>query len=297
MKNLWSEVVNERMLTLMRLVGCDESFFDGRASDFECLAKWIAILPLLDGNTEAKSFAENIGNLLGRNMSVGELLHRKPAELWREYCTAHYVCEYLGMSDEKYNTHFSCRIDNICDEKRKLTSKTLSVNELICDCEFELEKLLDKLDNLGDFLVCAELLEGDFVRPDRYRAGVALKKIKSNEKCNNEEFNILISQLICEAIYRNDNLKIQLNFSRSDYIKSFIEYLAYRKMKVRIYVSVSVKTSVCDVCDVCRLSGNGLLVTPCLIAEKGIQADGFLEELSRWYPIGMLSFCENESAK
>ncbi len=154
--------------------------------------------------------------------------------------------------------------------------------------EFEsIDAIVNYLGKYKDTPLYFKFDGGEFERPDRYHAGVELKKIKFGEKCN---FNLLLCQLILELIYANPSRKIQLIFDIRDdknYIQGLVNYLKARSLCARVYIHIDEKIATEAVKEFCLTGDGNIFITPCV--SRDIQRT-YITSLSHIYPIGNLLF-------
>ena len=131
----------------------------------------------------------------------------------------------------------------------------------------------------------------------------AFKKIKNDEKYNNNEYNLLISQIICQYISINKCGKIQLYLSLADnrdYIKKLICYLSRHRLGARIFILADINCSPEDIADVCSASTDACFVTPVLVADKDEASANLSElacQLARIYPLGYVLMNKKQGAE
>ena len=81
MENLWMQIADEELIQTMRLLGSDERYTDGDASDFECLEEWLSARPLLEGNEVWQRTSKKLCELLLRD----DVSHIGAAKAWSTY--------------------------------------------------------------------------------------------------------------------------------------------------------------------------------------------------------------------
>ena len=284
MENLWSALINTQVTDTMRLLGSDEKYIDGKASDFECFREWLSAYPLLKGNLVAEQFLHELEKTLGHSVNNLEAV-----AVWREYNAKVYGVEYNDACVEKSNYVFSGYKKSISDEKNKKMLNLLSIDNFL---ELDVTSLGDTvkyIEKLNNNSIYAFLYSSDFVYPNRYSAECVIKKRINGEKCNKYELNQLLSQIICEYIYLKNGEKIQLYLgSEGDlsYARELIRYLSLRGLSVRVYICIDDKHTALDVRDTCACAFGKCFATPVVVGDGC--SESAIKELARIYPIGLL---------
>ena len=283
MENLWSVLVSAQIMDTMRLLGSDEKYINGAASDFECFREWLSAYPLLNGNSVAEQFLHELEKTLGHSIDCFDA-----APAWREYNAKKYGFEYTERYVEKSNYIFSGYKKTYSDEKNKKTLNLLSINHVLSfdvTCLDDATKHMVK-SNINS--IYAFFHTSDFAYPNRYAAECAIKKIVNGEKCNKDELNQLLSQIICEYIYLKNGEKIQLYLdteSNLSYARELIKYLSLRGLSARVYICVNDKHDASDIKDTCACAFGKCFATPVAIGER--YSESAVNELARIYPIGL----------
>ena len=286
-ENIWEYIRDEDVAEAMRLVGCEEKYISGGASDFEKLREWLSVLVLFEGSETAKKSCEKIGLAIKEELTPDKINACSAACIWQKYASLNSLAlEELSLNccEGKDNYTPSCKRENITADFFNNTTPISSLAVLLSkdvkekgNVEISLEKPID---------VC--LFEGDFNRPDRYSAEKVLKKIENGEKCNNKENNLLLCQLICEIIYaKKDNYpRFVFDIKKgSECAEGLIKYLVKRELRARIYLLIDSTVPPSRVRELCLCGSRECFVTP-LVSENYSEC---LDSLALIYPRGMIN--------
>lgn len=270
----------------MRLLGCDEKYTNGVASDLECLSEWLSARRLTVGNETAENAEKRICELLNIDGIEGYTADA----LWQKYNARYYGEEYEN-SVEKRNHIFSGYKKINCVEKNNNICDIADTADMLNGLPDSFEKIRDIIEKSNVTEIKSKLYGNDFDRPDRYAADLAVKKIFNGEKCNIIEKNILFSQIICELAYKIKSGFLQLYLYPCDGLRSsaeLVKYLVSRRLRVRIYLCVEADADEREIKAVCLDSGNRCFVTPMLLPCDERKKNDFCNRLSPIYPIGLL---------
>ena len=287
MENLWMQIADEELIQTMRLLGSDERYTDGDASDFECLEEWLLARPLLEGNEVGQRTAKRLCELL----LCDDVSNIGAAEAWSAYNALRLGAD-VKICDEKSNHTFSGYKKIYCDEKDNSIQNALDVSALVDKSEGSFDAVREYISKNDIFCVKADLRSDVFRRPDRYAAEVVLKNMISGEKYNIDDINVLYSQIICEIAYKFKSGFLQLYLNAQNGLGAavgLIKYLVSRRLRVRVYLCVDADTDVTELKNACLCSGNDCFVTPVLLSCKSDGIEDFKNRLAKIYPIGLLS--------
>ena len=133
------------------------------------------------------------------------------------------------------------------------------------------------------------LKNGDFTRPDRYHSSLVIKKMLCDEKCSNEEMNLLLCQIVCElcCLMPENRPCFELDGNTS-LAGDLAQYLSTHGMKARFYVRTDDYMSPDDVVKLCSRSTLECHISPLVDVTKNDKA--FIKELAALYPIGAVGF-------
>ena len=273
--NLWERFYTEELGAAMRMSGCREKYIGGNASDFEKLEVLFKLLPLLKGHAAIDAVLELIDvddKCVPRNSA---------REAW---------LRVGGDKAMKSTNDFNTRTQ-ISDEKNNLVKKPTDIEQLLCGegnfssavkkifCEIEKNNIDIYIDLEGD----------EFGAPNRYLAN---SLYLSCQKIHN---NIVKTQIICEILSNKmcQKTKIYINTSNDPkYMSELVVYLKRHNMNGRIVWCVDAEAKPVDILSVCSETDAEMLVTPHIVVMKNDDYDivgKFKNELSRIYPIGMLT--------
>ena len=284
-ENLWRHIVCNDVLTTMMLLGCDEKYLNGQASDFECFREWIASYPFMMGNETADKIAEAIGGAIGRPLDPTQLCSADASVLWRCHCGKYADRDAYDLCDEKlYKTSKPARV--ICsDEKEKITSSIFDMTEALLSAgerEIDtLEKFEKSVEITGNTQISIKVEDGEFVRPDRYHGEKCYLEYISGEILN---LNYILSQIALDLIYGNKCEIIHFiieNKSGLIWVNEFIKYLSFRKLNVKSAVHFHSEVTPEEVRDTCIISDK---VIPVMSAVN----DENIEKISRIVPKGIM---------
>lgn len=286
-ENIWEYIRGEDAAEAMRLVGCDEKYISGDASDFEKFREWLSVIALFEGSETSKIACEKIGFAIGETLMPEQINACCAGEIWRKYALINSFCfEGLPFNscEEKDNYIPSYRRENITADFFNNTVPMLSCIDL-------LSKDAEEKRNVQIFLekaIKVDFFEGEFNRPDRYSAERALEKIIVGEKCNYKENNLLLCQLVCEIIYaKKDNTP---NFvfdikKGCECAEGLIKYLVKRELEARIYLLIDSTVPPSKVRELCFCGSRKCFVTPLVLKNDS----EYLDALAQIYPRGLIS--------
>ncbi len=271
MQNLWNELCDGDIFEYLRLVGVNEKYISGSASDFEKLYVLCRSLENSEDNLTAGNIAAKISELTGRKMSVADVALTDATQLWTEYNKIKYNCAVYGEMCKP--TFFS--IPNLyCDEDCRHPSKIIDLKDL-------------STDYAQDVYVYAEFFGSEFRRPNAYAVDAELKKQSDGERYDRD---IVLCQKIFSQVYKNPSRKIQLlvhSHGGARYISELVKYAILRKMNLRIFALADGTLSPLQIKSICLLGSNDCFVTP-IISETLWRSERSIEEytaeLSRIYP-------------
>ncbi len=283
MQNLWNELCDRNAVEYLRLVGVNEKYIDGSASDFEKLYVLCRSLENSEDNLTAGNIAAKISELTGKKVSVADVARADAAQLWTEYNKIKYHCAMCG---ERYNTALFSISSLYCDEDCRKPLKIINPKDLSADAE-------NSLVYAQDVCVYAEFFGSEFRRPNAYSASAELKKRSADERYDRD---IVLCQRIFERAYKNQSKKIQLlvhSHGGEEYISELVKYAILRKASMRIFAVADGTLSPLQIKSICLLGSNDCFVTP-TICEKLWRSKRSIEEytaeLSRIYPRARVGF-------
>ncbi len=285
-ENIWEYIRGEDVAESMRLIGCEDKYISGNASDFEKFREWIAVLAFFDGTEMAKKHCEKIGFAIGENLTPGQIKRSSASLIWKKYASLNcLIIEDLEefSREEKDNYVPSYRRENITVDFFNNTANILSFSSMLSEDAKKNEDDEISLKNPIEVL----FFEGEFNRPDRYTAEKVLKKIGAGEKCNNNENNLLLCQLVCEIIYaKKDNCPIFVFDIKngSECAEGLINYLVKRDLEARIYLLPDSSVPSRRVIDLCLCGSRKCFVTP--VVPKNYS--DYLAELEKIYPCRLI---------
>lgn len=252
-KNLWQFILGNDVLETMMLLGCEEKYLDGRASDFEAFREWIDAYPYMKGNEAADRTAEKIGKLI--DLPRSEVYTSDAAFLWGRHCG-----NIHKMSGEKsYSQKKPERVIG-CVEKEKILSPFADVSDLLSKADIDKYKSIDKfekyIENIGIYQFGMTVVGGEFIRPDGYHCGKCYSKYIGGEKLQSD---FISSQILLDMIYRKKCEIIHLIVEDEKGIawaNEFIKYILFRELNVKIAVHFYEGISPEQVKETCLLNRN-----------------------------------------
>ncbi len=272
---------SERVSELLRLVGVKHKYIDGDASDYEKLCVLCRSLRFFEGNAEARKLACDISEELGRSLSREELLRMGATSLWNEYNALYYGMAFCG---EKSNFGEPCLDIDCCVEKNNYMTKAVCLGTLI-------DRGVLELPNTQDLSVYAEFEHSEFSRPSAYACELERQRFLRGEKYNK---NVIMCQIIFDAIYKNKCRKIQIYADASHgeaYISELIKYALLRRVSTKIFVVIDGTESPETIKKLCLMSSDECFVAPALCADiwRGArQRSEYVSELAIIYPLGRI---------
>ena len=300
MKNAWELLASDDVLEAMTLLGCDDKYIYGSASDFEKFKELCATFFMLEGSDVAEKLMKKISGALEKKVCFDHIRADNAIALWKEINVS--LGAFYGETPI-----FEQSVENLCRtetkrakanrvEKNKFINEFFDVNRAVdgikSSSDSSLSQFCDMLIKSSNYKISVTLNDADFVRPNRYLADGVIKKISDDEKYNLSEYNLLLCQIICELIFADSSRILQLYLnSQSSFsaAKELINYLSMRKLRARIFLCVCSSNSPEDIKITCLLGGNGCFTTPVFIkkdTDTNDRTDTFLNSLYRVYPSG-----------
>ncbi len=279
-KNIWRSAGNKRLTEAMRLCGCDERFFDGRASDYECLCEFLRVAERLRGHEALDSFLETVNSRMEATLSYDELIAENATWIW--------------TGGEKGRCAFGRKNNDIIVEKYNFEKMTAVLNDIKKE-HSELEDFVAELKKdicENKMNVFARLSGKNFAAPNPYLA----KRIYDN--CQKIQDDVLICQILCEIMLDKNCRKTQIYLDTDgnyEYVRQYVEFLDKHRMSARISVMVRAEDNVDNILEACRSSTRKCFVTPCILVTNNDTCEKlseFRSRLSKIYPIGMLEVIE-----
>ena len=289
--NIWELACKGRVEECMRLLGCEERYVSGAASDFEKFREWCAVLEHLKGNRTAADFYVFLKDSVGVELSENGINGKNAEALWRScnqklgYFFDDEICD---EKENRSNYVSSCKINA---EKDKYKGNMTDVAKVVTALgESSVDKLTNLLISQGNNGYFFDFGEGEFRRPDRYRAGLILEKICCGEKYEIEEMNFLLSQLVCEILYVEKYNETFFVFEHSKgraCSQGTVEYLRSRSLGGRIFLQASL-TDTCpeQLKSTCAASTDKLFISPVLLCGKGEDQEALRSKIAETYPLG-----------
>ena len=291
--NIWERACKDRVEECMRLLGCEERYMGGAASDFEKFREWCAVLELAKGCVAATDFELFLERTVGAELLKGGAEIKNAEALWR-ICNQKLGCFFEDeLCDEKENCSnyaSSCKINA---EKNKFTGNMTDVAKAASALgETSVEKLAKTLIEQGNNGYFFSFGKGEFNRPDRYRAGAILEKICRDEKYETEEMNFLLSQLACEILYVEKYNEKFLVFDYSDgrvCSEGMVDHLISRSLGGRIFLRTPLwDTQPSQLKSLCARSTETLFISPIILCDKNIENDARRISLTESFPSGAI---------
>lgn len=285
-ENIWEYICGEDIAVAMRLVGCDEKYISGNASDYEKFRELMSILALFDGCEILEKCCEKIGFAIGEELTVSQIKEISAIDIWQKYPSHNTLCcdkISPNIRVEKDNYKSSCRVEDITVDYLNNSVDVFSLAGAFLDASLKKVKIEERLENP----IIIHFFEGKFNRPDRYSAEKVFKKISFDEKCNNYENNIFLCQLVCEIIYaKKDNYPTFIFDIKngSECVEGLIKYLVKRSLEARIYLLADQSVPLQEVRRICLCGNRNCFVTP-VVFENDSE---YLKELARIYPSGLI---------
>ncbi len=284
-ENLGTWCMSEDKLTAMRLLGCDEKYNQGRASDFELFEEWNEILPLCVGTGSAKLYEEQLA-LLGikREMEARVLWQKGNVILCAEKIKEikkenERIVEKQGFDIVQYVIEFTKNKENVFCGFGEMVARISSLISSGRPILFDAKSFV-------------------YIRPDRYHATLLWEAINRGEKIKEENFFLLCFQLLIEVLLlhkkENSPSTVTLLTEDSSMRESFVCYLRdHSLMQGVLRVSVFLNEP-CDAWyELCQTSGKELLIAPILFMRPrdfGVSLEESLRAFLSVYPIGGVRF-------
>lgn len=282
-KNLWRLILNDGILEAMTLLGCEERYIEGRASDFEAFREWIDAYPYMSGNKTAVQTAEKIGGLIGKDFTYSDLCGADASLLWNCQCGNISRCN----SDEKL--YLSSKPDRVlsCAEKEKIMSPFVNLSDLLPMADTGNCKNIDEferyIENIGIIQFGMKSTGNRFIRPDRYHCDKYYSQYIGGEKSKND---FISSQILLDMIYHKKCEIIHLIVEDKigiEWVNEFIKYLSFREIKVKTAVHFYESVTPEQVKETCLLNRNVIPVLP-------IDDEEYINSFAEIIPRGIIVF-------
>ena len=235
------------------LCGREEKYRRGEVSDFEYFKELLLSLPALNGTHVCDLVRLTLSELCGEELASREsfseedicLLWQSANEKIFALCGGEYEKLLKEYNVEKLYRYSIDDKNNSCDEKCHISDKK------------------------GVFVF--DFTGLDFIRPDPYHYGLAIKKKNCGEKLNNDEKSIILSQNIYLILSDKSRGKIQLHLrcdENGDTAKKLINYLCDRGFSLDIHIAFSCEGSVEKLISLCLLSNENIRIYPEIVLTR-----------------------------
>lgn len=294
-ENLGTFCVSEDKKEMMRFLGCDEKYNQGRCSDFEFLAEWERILPDCVGSESARLYKKQLSFF---GFSKKDLCEKRPSpiELWQasnqiltEEKKCYFTRKYQEMMKKQGIDVLEIVTNIINDDKSAPTENALPVKEV-------LSRILWEYEDVPQLRLDASSL--CYARPDRYHATLAWQRFCRGEKLNSEERFVLQLQLLIEVLLclKQKKMKAILHLVSDDpaLVSQTVAYFKENHlMEGEIRFSLSLDAPASTWLPICRTSDASILVLPELVlrpSDLGAPLATALRSIASVYPIGGIRF-------
>lgn len=228
---IWSNIGEvfrtEAANTLLRRLGCDARYLDGRASDFEWFSEWERVYPLALGTGVASLYREAL-----RQLSMDE-----PSE----GITTEESCARWKQANESLETLQNGMVEETADETA--IDLSLSLSHWLGDVSFQksrtvssfAERLASLVGESGRARLVWNVGGASFTRPDPYHADLALTSFAAEREDEGKRFLVLAQAVIDLLLNEEIASRISLHlYSEESYetVSQFLEYLISRKIPV-----------------------------------------------------------------
>lgn len=260
---------------IMLVLGCDEKYNNGLASDFEWLTEWERILPLCVGTGVATLYEEEL-RLLG-------IPHGTVNELWR-----------MGNARLTEQEWRFPRRDNKIDIEEFVTDFIADRADTTCDYTALFTTLKDRIksEENKEIHVYFAFEQSDLPTVSSYHGKQAWNAIICGEKRNKETTTILCLQLLMELLIemkKQTEQRLTLHV-RGKGTASLLAYLSdHRMMPAQVRVGIRPDTPWAHTASLCRAHRGcpELWLEP---ADFGVDFDERLTRFFAQYPIGGVGF-------
>lgn len=291
-ENLGAWCMSKDKREAMRLLGCDEKYYNGRASDFEMLAEWERVLPFCTGMGSVSLYQKQL-SLLGLD---GRKNHRNICDFWRdgnekldEETSLNFSKKYQDIIVKQGIDIFDIIMNITKNEKTKYSSFSDWIAR-IC------ERFLNDSERGAVLRFDASKLS--YARPDRYHADLFWKKLIRDEKLNEEETFVLCFQALIEGLLFLKERKIStiLHFVAYDSAlrEQTLSYLqSHHFMEGELRFGVSLDEAASDILALCSRSDAELRILPEILvrpSDFGMALVPNLHRLMAEFPIGGLRY-------
>ena len=296
--NIMKRIESVGMTEIFKLLGCDEKYTNGQASDFERFDEWERILPLVAGHRAEKKYFDILSELGLPPVENCDYSRQRSIARWRQANSLGSA----GLFEERREV-FDCAFTP--------PSLSRSLPSRFFDIENNVSKIINECGSLKELsMELSALIEADeskevsllikyfgdvYLRPDPYLADRVFKKKTSDEKCNISDELVMYSQLLIELMITHKKDKNMSVFVETDgNIQAACELIRYlgRRHLFEGDAVISV-TSNTDMGQLSALTSDvypSIFVRPCIDVSEDKNGENVLASIFEVYPIGAFLF-------
>jgi|GEM_PF-3830885 len=290
-ENLGTWCMSEDKREAMKLLLCDEKYYNNCASDFEVLSEWERVLPLCTGMGSVALYEKQLSFL-----GINERSCQNICDFWREG-NQKLTGNKSSYFTKKYNELLENQGIDVFDAMLNITKQKKDKHQSFLACVEELCGSLPDLTEKGAVLRF-DATALSYARPDRYHAELFWERTLCGEKLKFEEQFILKIQTLIEVLLFLKEQKIpvtlHLRTSDSSLREQTVAYLqSYRLMVGELRFCISLDEPIRDVLLLCARSDAELRILPELLlrpSDFGACLETSLSALIASFPIGGLRY-------
>ncbi len=290
-ENLGTWCMSEDKREAMRLLFCDEKYYNGCASDFEMLSEWERVLPLCTGMGSVALYEKQL-SFLGLN----ERNFQNICDFWREGNQKLKEIE-LSYFTKKQNEFIGNQGIDAFNSMMNMISKRGEGHQGFLACVEELCESLPTSTEKG-VVLRFDATALSYARPDRYHAELFWQRSICDEKLKAEEAFVLRLQSLIEVLLflKKQQIPVTLHFRTSDpsLREQTVAYLqSHRLMTGDLRFCISLDEPVSDILTLCARSDAELQILPELLlrpSDFGVCLETSLSALIARFPIGGLRY-------
>lgn len=277
--NITELLKNSDKNRIMCILGCDEKYRNGQASDFEYFAEWERVFPLCVGTGAAEWYREE-RSLLGIDSDASV------CERWR----AGNERVASRIPDDEQCSHIDVN-KFVSNFEKEGAESAATYAELFAAVRTAIQRMETK-----EIHLIGKLSANEFAKPSPYGAQAAWRRICCGEKLNESERDTLIAQLLIDAILfvkKDWNRSVILHL-RAERFRDLATYFAeHRLLPDELRIGISLDTVPPSLIDLCAASEKGARILPELILLPSDLSRGLTERLLALfavYPVGGMRF-------
>lgn len=232
--NIKEFIRSEARSRVMILLGCDEKFIFGKASDFEYFDLWERILPLAEGHAAVIEYGCELQKL-GLSLPDEPYSRDRSIDRWQKlnsiFCDDFLYCKRTYASPLKKAEASSVESDvpyGVYDLRLEAVRLLPLHDSLTNMCEAIFSKI--KNDDFYNIKIRLDVRDGEYICPNPYLAERIFSKKKEGMILPNGEDNLLLFQLLILLILdlgKAKKITVEF-FGQTENALEFVSYLSKR---------------------------------------------------------------------